>query len=98
MQVDCQAPLFYGIFQSRILKWVVISYPGHLPDAGIEPSSSASPALQVDFFTARLLEKPIGRLKRYWHQGKNICTFIDFQIKSEILVMKIVLSGGYRKI
>ena len=49
----------HGIFQARIPKWVAISYPGHLPDAGIEPSSSASPVLQVDFFTAGLLEKLI---------------------------------------
>ena len=36
------------ISKARILKWVAISPPGDLPDAGIEPMSPASPALQVD--------------------------------------------------
>ena len=33
-----------------------------------------------------------------WTELKNICIFRDFQIKNEMLVMKIVFSGGYRKI
>ena len=35
----------HGIFQGRILEWVVISYSRDLPDPGIEPSS---PALATD--------------------------------------------------
>ena len=35
----------HGIFQARILEWVVILSPGDLPDPGIEPGS---PALQAD--------------------------------------------------
>ena len=36
------------ISKARILKWIPISPPGDLPDAGIEAMSPASPALQVD--------------------------------------------------
>ena len=32
----------HGIFQARILEWVVICSPGDLPDTGIEPTSPAS--------------------------------------------------------
>ena len=35
----------HGIFQARILEWVVISFSRDLPDPGIEPES---PVLQVD--------------------------------------------------
>lgn len=38
----------HGIFQSRILEWVAMSYSGDLPDLGIEPASLVSPALAVD--------------------------------------------------
>ena len=41
-----------GIFQERILEWVVISYSRDLPDAGTKPSFPASPALEGKFFTA----------------------------------------------
>ena len=39
----------HGISQARILEW--IPSPGHLPDPGIEPASSVSPALAGRFFT-----------------------------------------------
>ena len=38
----------HGIFLARILEWIAICPPGHLPDPGIEPLSPASPALQAD--------------------------------------------------
>ena len=41
----------HGIFQARILEWVVISYSRVIPDPGIEPVSLASPALAGRFFT-----------------------------------------------
>ena len=44
----------HGIFQARILEWVAILFPGHLPDTGIEPGS---PALQVVALPSELLEK-----------------------------------------
>ena len=35
----------HGIFQAKILEWVVISFSGDLPNPGIKPWS---PALQAD--------------------------------------------------
>ena len=46
------------ISKARILKWVAISPPGDLPDAGIEPMSPASPALQVDFLLLSYWRSP----------------------------------------
>ena len=38
---DCSSPgsSVHGILQARILEWVAISFPGDLPDPGIEPRS-----------------------------------------------------------
>ena len=41
-----------------ILEWVAISPPGHLPDPGIEPTTSVSPAVAGRFFTAESPVKP----------------------------------------
>ena len=38
-------PSVHGIFQAKILEWVVISYSGDLPNLGIKPESPASPEL-----------------------------------------------------
>ena len=38
----------HGIFQARVLEWVAIPSPGHLPNPEIEPESSA---LTGRFFT-----------------------------------------------
>ena len=48
--VACQAPLFTGFFRQE--HWTVFPFPppGHLPDPGIEPGSSASPPLASGFF------------------------------------------------
>ena len=45
--MDCRPPgsSVRELSHVRILEWVAISYPGDLPDIGIEPRS---PALQVD--------------------------------------------------
>ena len=42
--MDCgpQGSSAHRIFQARILEWVAITYPGNLPDPGIEPASPAS--------------------------------------------------------
>ena len=45
----------HGIFQARILEWVVISFPGDLPHPGIEPRS---PALQGDSLPSEPPGKP----------------------------------------
>ena len=43
-----QTPLSMGFFQSRILGWVAMSSSRDLPDPGIKPESSESPALHAD--------------------------------------------------
>ena len=45
--MDCSLPgsSDRGTSQSRILEWVAISYPGDLPNPGIEPTSPVSPTL-----------------------------------------------------
>ena len=46
LTVAHQAPSFvHGILQARILEWIAISFPGALPNPGVEPRS---PVLQVD--------------------------------------------------
>ena len=53
----CQAPLFMGILQARILEWVSVSFwPGDLSNPEIEPRS---PALQADSLPA----EPPGKSK-----------------------------------
>ena len=39
--MDCSLPgsSAHGIFQSRILEWVAVSYSKYLPDPRIEPTS-----------------------------------------------------------
>ena len=51
--MDCrlQDSLVHGILQARMLKWVVISTSGDLPDPDIEPTSLTSSALAGRFFT-----------------------------------------------
>ena len=48
--MDCSlsGSSIHGIFQSRVLEWIAISFSRDLPDPGIEPGS---PALQADAFT-----------------------------------------------
>ena len=47
--LNCSPPdsSVHGVFQARMLEWVAISFSGVLPDAGIEPASLESPALQA---------------------------------------------------
>ena len=45
----------HGIFQTRILEWVAISFSRDLPDPGIEPGS---PELQADSLPSGLIGKP----------------------------------------
>ena len=37
----------HGIFQARILEWVVVPFSRDLPNPGIDPLSLMSPALQM---------------------------------------------------
>ena len=52
-----------GILQARIPRWVTLSFPGHLPNPGIEPRS---PALQIDGLPPELLGKPRALLYSYF--------------------------------
>ena len=48
--MDCSLPdsSVHGIFQARILEWIVISFSRWFPDPEIKPMSLASPALQMN--------------------------------------------------
>ena len=48
-----------GILQARILEWVDISFSRDLPDPGIEPVCTASPALQVNSLPLSYQGSPI---------------------------------------
>ena len=54
------APPSVGIFQARILKWIVIASSRDLSDPGIELVSPASPALADGFFTTKAPGEPAG--------------------------------------
>ena len=47
-----QAPLSMGFFKQEYYSGLAFSSPGNLPDAGIEPTPPASPAMAGRFFTA----------------------------------------------
>ena len=49
--VTHQAPLSMGFSRQEYWSGLPRPPPGNLPDPGIEPSSLASPALAVGFFT-----------------------------------------------
>ena len=51
MDYSLPASSVRGILQVRILKWIAISFPGDLPNPGIEPRS---PALQADSLPTEL--------------------------------------------
>ena len=55
MDYSLLGSLLHGILQARILEWVAISFPGELPNPGIEPKS---PALQADSWTSEPPGKP----------------------------------------
>ena len=77
--MDCSPPSssVHGILQARILEWVAIPSPGHLPQPGTE---ARSPALQVDSLPSKppgktfnlnyLLNSPISK---YSHIGGSTC-------------------------
>ena len=57
--MDCSLSVssVHGILQARILEWVAISYPGDLPNPGIEPRSTA---LRADALPSEPPGKPLG--------------------------------------
>ena len=48
MDCNLQGSFIHGIFQTRVLEWVAISFSRDLPDPGIKPGS---PTLRADAFT-----------------------------------------------
>ena len=53
-----QAPLPMGFFRQEYWSGLPFSTPGDVPDPGIKPASSVSPALAGVFFTTELHGKP----------------------------------------
>ena len=53
-----QAPLSMGFFRQENWSGLPLSPPEDLPDPGIKPTSSMSPAWQVDSLPDELLGKP----------------------------------------
>ena len=66
--LDCSLPgsSVHGIFQAKILKWVVFHFPGDLADPGTEPTS---PSLVGGFFTTEPPGKPSLLLNK-----SNLCS------------------------
>ena len=58
----------HGIFQTRILEWVAISYFRGPSQLWTEPTCLASPALAGEFFTTVPPGKQTGRC---WHRNRN---------------------------
>ena len=54
-----QAPLSMGFCRQEYWSGLPCPPPGHLPDPGIEPTSSASPALQADSLLLSHLGSPL---------------------------------------
>ena len=81
--MDCNLPgsSVYGILQASILEWVA---PGDFSDPGIEPMATVSPALQVEFLPAELLEKPLGIVGhlRPLLPGLCVCVYVFPTIKN----------------
>ena len=59
--MDCSLPgsSVHGIFQARILEWVVISFSRDLPNPGMKPVYPAIPASQADCLPLSRWENPI---------------------------------------
>ena len=58
--IDCTPPgsSVHGILQARKLEWVAMSFPEHLPDAGVERASFNVSALSGGFLTDQPPGKP----------------------------------------
>ena len=57
--MDCGPPgsSVHEVFPARVLEWVAIFPPGHLPKPGVEPTSPVSPALQADSLNLKKKKK-----------------------------------------
>ena len=54
-----------GFLRQEYWSGLPCPHPGDLPDPGIQPASPASPALQMDSFTAETPGKPLNLYKGY---------------------------------
>ena len=76
--IACQAPLSM-VLQARILKWVVIPFPGDLPDPGIQPGS---PALQADSLPSEPPGEPVKLLLPEEERG-GLPDFLEVRLWKE---------------
>ena len=71
-----------GIFQARMLEWVIISFSGGSSPPRVEPLSPVSPALRSDSLPDEPLRKPNLVFSFYKSKGKIrlpfSCTFFFF--------------------
>ena len=59
--MDCTLPVssVHGIFQTRTLEWVALSFSWDLPNSATAPTSLVSPASQADSLSAEPSGKPV---------------------------------------
>ena len=62
-----QAPLSMGYSKHEYWSGLPFSYPGDLPNPGIKPTSSMSPALQADSLPLNYLGSPIIQTEKNKH-------------------------------
>ena len=65
MTLACQAPLSMGFSRQECWSGLPCPSPGNLPDWGIKPASSVSPALHCSSSPVESLRKPSTSLKCY---------------------------------
>ena len=82
--VDCSPPgsSVDGILQARILEWVAVPSPGHLPHPGIKPRP---PALQAD----SLLSEPPGRPQWQENRSQPIYHYLPEGEKQDFLMVEL---------
>ena len=68
----------HGISQTRILKWVAISYPEDPPNPGIKPVSLASPLLLVSLLVRALDSKQQKSTLVDFRKGVDLGRILDF--------------------
>ena len=88
--VVSQAPLSMGFPRQEYWSGLPFPFPGNLPDSGIEPTSSASPALAGRFFTTVPPGKPLLSLLR-----SHVFIFVFIFINLGCELRKIVSSSVF---
>ena len=77
--VDCSLPgsSVHGISQARILDWVTVSFPGDLPNPGLELTS---PELTGGFFTIESPGKPHIHSRHAIYQNYYHCFYLAWML------------------